>query len=604
MSKALDLLNSLTEEEIAQLVAQPEPEGYIVVAGDRTIRVPENLKRIAVQNDHNVETVSFRCPQYWDDQDLSNMVVYINYRLSNGYKDRYPAKNVSGVDGVLHFDWTISRNVTQVKGVVSFLVCAVKTDADGNEIVHWNSELNQEMYVSEGMECEESPIDTYPDIVNELLDRYMTAEQLQRFRDEAFAFLEATRSAEESAHATLLDVEDSAAEIRNSYANAVKGSVSGEVVRVDDVSPLEHDVKCWVHGKNLINVADVSYENYTGYHKPLALGFKAEIGKTYTLSMDVESSREPFVASIGFGSKDAYYVDGTYTSNLYNGRLYITFTPTENQVIRGAYLHVRAPRYSTSDTYSASISRIQLEYGPVATDYEAYVDPATVTVNKHGKNLARASYNYNVTSNGLNIVGTKDSSEITINGTSDKANSYRIMKYMVLGPGTYTASIVGANVVDSGNDRVYICNSDSGAVIVNHIMTDKPRSFSLSEVTSIDVEMVFAANSKYSYMPIRFQIERGSVATGYEPYTGSTVTPDVVDGTCTVKSVSPTMTLLTDTPGVIIEVEYNRDTTKLFESYVLTPETKTEIAALVEADMAEVLASLNSYATSLIGGGA
>lgn len=38
------------------------------------------------------------------------------------------------------------------------------------------------------------------------------------------------------------------------------------------------------------------------------------------------------------------------------------------------------------------------------------------------------------------------------------------------------------------------------------------------------------------------------------------------------------------------------------DPYVLTEADKAKIAAIVEDDMAEVLASLNSYAESLIGG--
>ena len=36
--------------------------------------------------------------------------------------------------------------------------------------------------------------------------------------------------------------------MKNDYANALKGTVSGEVVRVDDVSPVEHTVKVKISG--------------------------------------------------------------------------------------------------------------------------------------------------------------------------------------------------------------------------------------------------------------------------------------------------------------------------------------------------------------------
>lgn len=166
------------EELLRSASLQPEPEGHIVVGGNRFITIPSSLKRLGVQYDHNMETVTFDCPRYWDDRDMSKMAVYINYRLSNGYMDRYPADNVRADGDIIHFEWTISRNVTQVPGNVSFLVCIMKTDAEGNEDRHWNSELCQDAYISPGMETEESPVDTNPDLITQLLLRMDSVEQI------------------------------------------------------------------------------------------------------------------------------------------------------------------------------------------------------------------------------------------------------------------------------------------------------------------------------------------------------------------------------------------------------------------------------------------
>lgn len=166
------------DELLNELEIQSEPEGHIVVGGDRFITVPDNLKRLGVQHDHNMETVVFDCPRYWDNRDMSKMAIYINYMLSNGYADRYPVDNVTADNEVMHFEWTISRNVTQVAGAVSFLVCVMKTDTEGNEERHWNSELCKHCYISPGMETEESPVDMYPDLVTQLLLRMNAVEQI------------------------------------------------------------------------------------------------------------------------------------------------------------------------------------------------------------------------------------------------------------------------------------------------------------------------------------------------------------------------------------------------------------------------------------------
>jgi len=168
MSQAEELLNSLTENDISLQSANPETEPHIVVGDDRFISVPKELQRIAVQYDHDVETVTFDCPRYWDDLDMSDLSIYINYMRKDRVVGVYKATDIS-VDTtnerIMHFNWKISRNVTEVVGQIKFLVCVKKGDADGNEVNHWNSELNTEMYISEGLEAGEGFFDSYPDII-------------------------------------------------------------------------------------------------------------------------------------------------------------------------------------------------------------------------------------------------------------------------------------------------------------------------------------------------------------------------------------------------------------------------------------------------------
>lgn len=181
MSRADELLDAVSNEGIALYTANPTTEAHIVVDSNRFITVPEELKRIAVQFDNNMETVTFDCPRYWDGIDMSKMKVYINYLTKSNVRGMYWAEKVTvdpQDDTIMHFDWLITRNVTLVKGPISFLVCIRDVDEEGNESNHWNSELNQEMYVSEGLECEESILEQYPDIITELLTRMDYVEEI------------------------------------------------------------------------------------------------------------------------------------------------------------------------------------------------------------------------------------------------------------------------------------------------------------------------------------------------------------------------------------------------------------------------------------------
>lgn len=173
MSEAEDLLNGLSEEEIAAYTVNPETEPHIVIGDDRKISVPSELMRIAVQYDHNIETVTFDCPRYWDGIDMSVMNVYINYMRPDGEKGSYLATDIS-VDttdeNIMHFNWTVNKHVTMVNGNLKFLVCVKKVNADGNEENHWNSELCTQMTISEGLECAETFDEDYPDLYNQLVN--------------------------------------------------------------------------------------------------------------------------------------------------------------------------------------------------------------------------------------------------------------------------------------------------------------------------------------------------------------------------------------------------------------------------------------------------
>ena len=181
MSKADELLSSLSEDDISLQLANPETEPHIVIGEDRVISVPKELQRIAVQYDHDVETVTFDCPRYWDDLDMSELSIYINYMRKDRYIGCYKATDITVDDAdsnIMHFNWKVSRNVSEVVGELKFLVCIKKGDSEGYEINHWNSELNTEMYISQGLEAGEGIFDAYPDIITQWEDEVNVVKQI------------------------------------------------------------------------------------------------------------------------------------------------------------------------------------------------------------------------------------------------------------------------------------------------------------------------------------------------------------------------------------------------------------------------------------------
>ena len=172
MTQAEELLNSLTPDDIALYTAKPGIEDHIIIDDNRNITVPNMLKRIAVQYDNCIETVTFDCPRYWDENDLSTMNIYINYVRSDSVGGLYLAKNIR-VDeedsNIIHFDWLIGDEITIVSGAIQFAISAKKLGED--EELRWYSEINTQMTVSKGLDNADIVVEEHPDILNEILDK-------------------------------------------------------------------------------------------------------------------------------------------------------------------------------------------------------------------------------------------------------------------------------------------------------------------------------------------------------------------------------------------------------------------------------------------------
>lgn len=282
MSQAEELLDNLTKEEITLYTMDLITERHIIVGNDRIISVPDSLKRIAVQYDHNVETVTFDCPRYWDGIDMSKMKIYINYKLPDDTLGAYIANNIVVDDSdknVMHFDWTIMNDVTQIKGTLSFLVCIKKTGSDGIEENHWNSELNTEMYISGGLACGESILNQHPAIITDLLtrmDKIITAntpildKTLTEMGLAADAMVVGTKlAAEENARieADAIEKSERQAEIaveRNridNFTSLQQGSTTGDAELMD--------IRVGFNGKIHNNAGDAVREQVTGLKNEL-----------------------------------------------------------------------------------------------------------------------------------------------------------------------------------------------------------------------------------------------------------------------------------------------------------------------------------------------
>jgi hypothetical protein len=142
MSLATELLDDITWFD--------EP---IQINADKSLIVPNSTKHIAVQYDHDVNTVRFELARVWGEIDLSTMDIYVNCVLPNGKTIPFRCTNVTFDDDLVKFDWVITEDVTWLHGSIIVLVCAKAADDDGTVTNRWHSKPNNELYISEGIAC-------------------------------------------------------------------------------------------------------------------------------------------------------------------------------------------------------------------------------------------------------------------------------------------------------------------------------------------------------------------------------------------------------------------------------------------------------------------
>ena len=360
--------------------------------------------------------------------------------------------------------------------------------------------------------------------------------------------------------------------INNNFANALKGSTSGEAVRLTDVSPLEHTLTVKLKSKNLLP--------FPYFHSSISI-----VGITYTVNSDgtitangTATERSEFVLSVNKsdwasgnyvlsgcpsgGSRNTYYLQ---TINGYVDTGSGIKVPSMAELKRISIVIIKGT------TVSNLVFKPQLELGTTPTAYTPYIsDLTSVNVTRYGKNLTTPQQVYKD--------ALEYSEEIFENKNCVRFTSAKTIKNspIVFKPNTqYTVSFDVKTVLRSGQttssaDAVFcFFYSDGTSSTISNIYTvtgwTHKTLTSISGKSVISVGLPFIEYRSYSYVDINsFQLEESSTATPCEPYQAQKYIPSA-DGTVSgVKSLYPTTTLMTDTEGVIIAAEYNRDINKAF----------------------------------------
>ncbi|MBQ7798936.1 MAG: collagen-like protein, partial [Oscillospiraceae bacterium] len=204
----------------------------------------------------------------------------------------------------------------------------------------------------------------------------------------------------------------------NLCSNALKASASGEVIRVDDVSPLEHNVAVKLLSKNLAKVygfsaigMDTPDSNRTTQNNYGTVLSTTESSNSLTVTQNQAPN-----ADIGSDYRNGYFYIGCYNIAegtevtfsvdvaFHNNPLNIkSFSLLCNGKSMGSITNISGTsRYSITFNWhtngdmqqleirpcgvSGTFSNFQIELGDEATSYAPYVDLSTATVTRFGKN--------------------------------------------------------------------------------------------------------------------------------------------------------------------------------------------------------------------------
>lgn len=148
----LAALEELNEQELR--ASDYASDAVLVIDNDlRTIAVPSNFI-FGVYNDKNVLSVNFEMPRTYDDVDLSDFTIQINYLAPNKVGNVYEVTDsVIGEDKIT-FEWLLDRGVFLSSGTVEFTVCLREIGQEGAIIREFNTTIAKGTVLA-GLEIED-----------------------------------------------------------------------------------------------------------------------------------------------------------------------------------------------------------------------------------------------------------------------------------------------------------------------------------------------------------------------------------------------------------------------------------------------------------------
>ncbi len=414
---------------------------------------------------------------------------------------------------------------------------------------------------------------------------YWTGADKAEIKADVDPAVSAANAAAESANAAAASAEAAAAKesarANQTFANALRGSASGNAVALTDVSPVSHTLDVNVRSKNLFDISKVeSTTGLTNNGDGTLTVTKYGIGKTLlkTICPGLKAGYAYTLIIETTGANLIYL--GEVKQNWYSGK---SLTITEDMLNSTALFYCKKDGTVFSE---ATISNIQIELGTTATGYTPYISPTAVVVKRCGKNL----FNPNI----FTECGLEEDSEGAYYGNSSFLKSKYVDKFNFIENTQYAISFYGKassteypgvsvrfNYTDGTNSTYGNCEIKETNYTKHTVVSDPEKSVST-------ISFSYGSGIIVSYIK-NFMLEIGGAPTAYEPYIADEYTPNADGAVDGVTSLYPNTTLVTDTKEVAITVDYNRDINKsaIYDNSVLSDRitaAEKSVNTLIDSD--------------------
>ncbi|MBQ9116336.1 MAG: hypothetical protein IJY04_04885 [Clostridia bacterium] len=381
--------------------------------------------------------------------------------------------------------------------------------------------------------------------------------------------------------------------VNQTFANAIKGSVSGEGVAMkDDVSAFSHTATCNVESKNLI-----SHPYVTSF--PLerkGVGYTLNADNSITVNGTATADSAVFLhnnltipkgtyvlsgASYGEAVKIAVYKSDWSKTLAVVGSESSSSTPFTLAEDTEVLIYITVFNGETANNITVYP---QIEKGTVATSYAPWVDigagedgAINGTVTRYGKNLVDVlnrtagtlSSGLNTTQRdfefdkyyiGLSLNNYYNPNNVTAELNGDKWIITQEHGYGVAFPikalpnTTYNMTLLGGNKSIGFYDKNGVFLGYDNDIYSDYFITPEN-----CEIITVCLQPTTEGVSTEIY---DVMLVLGSVDTTYAPYISPVEYAPNTDGEIVggIPSLSPSMTLIPNLPGVIVNAAYNRDT--------------------------------------------